>query len=115
MSVDVKNLNYDLVQKFKSGYEFVKPTNGLEKFHNPSFAIHKNKNLLQLFVYKDSFFDDLMWFTSEHFSQSIYINEFPCDLNYEIIKKYHPDIVIQEFWEGRVAGVLSQCETFSKS
>lgn len=112
MNSNAMNLNYELVPKFKLNHHYVFPTpRNLEKFHRPYLVVNKNKNLPVIFVYKDSYFGDLIGFVSEHFSQSYYINEFPCDINYEIIKNFHPNVVIQEFWEGRVEVVLKECQT----
>lgn len=110
MSVDAQNINYDLREKFHiTAYQ--DEIEDVENFHKPVVMSNENKNLPRLFVYKDSFFGELMGFTAEHFSQSIYVNEFPCDINYETIKNFHPNVVIQEFWEGRVEAVLSRCNT----
>jgi len=111
MNSNATNLNYDLVPNFqnKSQRISVLPLK-LAEFHKPYFFVNKDKNLPIIFVYKDSYFSDLSHFVSEHFSQSFYANEFPCDLNYKTIKNFHPNVVIQEFWEGRVEVVLSQCQ-----
>jgi alginate O-acetyltransferase complex protein AlgJ len=111
MGVETTNLNYDLIPKFKQKANLVLVSEEEQKqFHKPIFSVNENKNLPVLFVYKDSFFGELVRFVSEHFSQAFYVNEFPCDLNYEIIKNYHPNIVIQQFWEGRLETVLKQCK-----
>ncbi len=105
------NLNYDLAPKFKVSIQEIKPSLAeIKQFHKPIFFENNNKNLPVIFVYKDSYFADLMGYVSEHFSHSYYINEFPCDVNLEIIKKYHPNVLIQEFWEGRVELVLKRCK-----
>ncbi len=106
---DDMNLNYDLREKFVLKAHKIDIDVSLRNFHRAMVWKNEDNNLPRLFVYKDSFFGDLINFISEHFSQSIYINEFPCDLNYEIIKNMHPNLVIQEFWEGRVEVVLSGC------
>lgn len=111
MGSDASNIDYDLEPKFGVNYHHVWPiSEEVKKFHNPAVYLHNNKSLPLLFVYKDSFFGNIVNFTSEHFSKSIYINEFPCDINYEIIKNFHPNVVIQEFWEGRIEAVLSECK-----
>lgn len=112
MNSDATNLDYDLTPKFKQKSHRVLPNpDSISHFHKPYFFTNDDKNLPIVFVYKDSFFSDLANLLSEHFSQAIYANEFPCDLSYEIIKNFHPNIVIQEFWEGRVEVVLRQCST----
>jgi alginate O-acetyltransferase complex protein AlgJ len=111
MHSNAENLNYDLTPKFKTHVEPFDPSEDeKKKFHKPMFFANKTKTSPVLFAYKDSYFADLYGFVSEHFAKSFYINEFPCDLNYEIIKNYHPNVVIQEFWEGRVEVVLKQCQ-----
>ncbi len=111
MGIDTRNRDYYLVPKFQTSFYEKKPSlQETKQFHIPLFYQNKNKNLPIAFIYKDSFFDNLINFTSEHFSYSYYINEFPCDINYETIKKYHPNIVIQQFWEGRIEWVLKQCK-----
>jgi hypothetical protein len=110
MNLDVKNLNYDLTPKFKTYSKYILPSDEEKrKFHKPIFFVNDNKNLPIIFVYKDSYFADLFGFINEHFSKGFFINEFPCDLDYQIIKKYNPNVVIQEFWEGRVEVVLDRC------
>ncbi len=110
MGLDTTNLNYELTPKFKQNSYPIQPSkNELENFHKLAIFENDNKNLPKLFVYKDSYFGNLISLVSEHFSKSVYVNEFPCDLNYEIIKNYRPNVVIQEFWEGRVEVVLSEC------
>lgn len=111
MNSDASNVDYKLEPKFKPIAHYQWPTpKKLQNFHRPMFFLNDNKNLPVLFAYKDSFFGELQYFLSEHFYKSSYINEFPCDLNYETIKNHHPNVVIQEFWEGRVEVVLSQCK-----
>jgi len=110
MGVDTKNINYDLKEKFPLTHHQQSDDERVKNFHKGVVMINNNQNLPRLFVYKDSFFGDLIGFTSEHFSQSIYINEFPCDINYETIKNFHPNVVIHEFWEGRVEAVLQRCQ-----
>ncbi len=114
MSSGATNLNYDLTPKFeKSFYSVEVSKEDLTRFHRPLSFAHRNKNLPILFSYKDSFFGDLTDFIYEHFSYGFEINEFPCDLNYEIIKKYRPDVVIHEFWEGRTEAILKECKPSS--
>jgi alginate O-acetyltransferase complex protein AlgJ len=111
MNSDVTELNVELVPQFeRKSHIYEAPKAAKEQFHKPMFFENSDKNLPVLFAYKDSFFGNLTELVSEHFSQSAYINEFPCDLNYEILKNYRPNVVIQEFWEGRIEVVLSQCK-----
>lgn len=110
MNSEARSQDFSLSPKFKSAFRKIAPSKKeFDQFHLPDFYVNKNSDLPVLFAYKDSFFGDLLDFTSEHFSRSFYINEFPCDLNYEIIKNYRPNLVIQEFWEGRIEVVLNQC------
>ncbi|OFW81270.1 MAG: hypothetical protein A2887_05200 [Alphaproteobacteria bacterium RIFCSPLOWO2_01_FULL_40_26] len=111
MNSNSMNVNYDLQPKYKPAHNYVFPTPPiLKNFHRPYFVVNENKNLPVIFVYKDSYFGDLIDLISEHFSTAYYINEFPCDLNWETIKKFHPNVVIQQFWEGRIEVVLNQCQ-----
>lgn len=109
MGVSTTNINYDLQKNFNSLIREVSARDFVQ-FHKPRFFVNEDKNLPRLFVYKDSFFDSLNDLVSEHFSQSLYINEFPCDLKFENIKIFHPNLVIQQFWEGRVEEVLRNCK-----
>jgi len=68
------------------------------------------KTLPILFVYKDSFFDNMLVFFANHFSNAMFINEFPCNLEHKIIDKYQPNVVLQEFWEGRIEEVMNKCK-----
>ncbi len=97
-----ENFNYPYISR--SIKEFCR------RWHKPIFSENKNKNLPIIFTYKDSYFADLIPLVSEHFSQSFYINEFPCDLDFSILQKRRPNVVIQEFWEGRVEVVLRKCK-----
>lgn len=110
----LKNVNpdLDLAAKFnQTSYKVNQEIHPQEikQFHKPFLFLNKNKSLPRLFVYKDSFFGNLFGYTSEHFSWSLYVNEFPCDLKFDSIKKFHPNFVIQQFWEGRIEEVLKNC------
>jgi len=109
IGVDTVNVDYDLKPKFKVSYEEAEAPEAFKSFHNAYFTTNKNKNLPVLFTYKDSYFSDLVPFVSNHFSKAYYANEFPCDINYENIKNFHPNIVIHQFWEGRIEVVLNRC------
>lgn len=120
MSSDAMNVNFELEPKFPVTFEYALTQHSpreefvkqkMDRFYNPTVYRNSNKNLPVAFVYKDSFFGDLAAFTAEHFSMLFSANEFPCDLDYEIIKNFHPNVVIQEFWEGRVGVVLSECRS----
>ena len=111
MNLNVKNLNYDLVPKFKISHHGILSSEAEKKeFHNPVAFASDNQNLPVLFAYKDSYFGDLFSYVAEHFSKSYYANEHPCNLDYERIKDYHPNVVIQEFWEGRIEIVMRECK-----
>jgi alginate O-acetyltransferase complex protein AlgJ len=112
MNSDSGNINYDIVAKSNDwiGHRNLEYEKLLKDFHKPQVFDNSNSSSSKkLFVYKDSFFGDLSGFVSGHFERSIYINEFPCDLNWEILKKYDPDVVIQQFWEGRIEIIFNQC------
>lgn len=110
MGGQYSNLNYELEPKFK---ETIHPGKISEeekkKFHNVTIFENENKNLPRLFVYQDSYFGDLFRFVSQHFSYAFFTNQYPCDIEIESVKKYHPNIVMQEFWEGRVEHILGTC------
>ncbi len=112
MGIGATNVNYDLIPKFKIMSESIVSEDFdpyVRQFRHARLFVNENKNLPRLFVYRDSFFNDLSYFVSEHFSRSLYINEFPCDLNFAKIKNFHPDFVIQQFWEGRIEDILASC------
>lgn len=111
MGIKAENIDYNLKENFVPSFDFTKPTAAEYKmFHKPLFYRNHNKNLPILFVYKDSFFDNMIGFFANHFSQSYFINEFPCDLNLKTIEKYRANIVIQQFWEGRIEEVANECK-----
>ncbi len=111
MNIEAVNIDYKLQEKFVKNYKQIDASEAeFKRFHKPLFYFNNNKNLPVLFVYKDSFFDNLIDFVSNHFSRNYYINEFPCLLDQEVIKNYQPNVVIQEFWEGRIEEVINQCK-----
>lgn len=112
MNSKTKNLNYDLEPKFDKSYFFATqlPKAITKKYHKPLMFENNNQKLPRLFAYKDSFFSNIEVFIAEHFSYGFLVNEFPCDLDYEIIKQHNPNVVIQQFWEGRINSVFTQCK-----
>lgn len=111
MALNTTNLNYDLQPKFKINTKIIEPSKDEKlKFHNPFFLENTNKNLPILFAYKDSFFADLFLFIGEHFSTIYSANESPCDIEYSRISNYNPNVVIHEFWEGRIEIILNRCK-----
>jgi hypothetical protein len=111
MNSDAQNLSYDLLPKFKpNAYFFDAAKEYQEKFHKPIFLANKNQNLPIIFAYKDSYFGDLFLYVMEHFSRGYFINEHRCALDYEAVKTFYPDVVIQEFWEGRIELILNRCQ-----
>lgn len=110
------DIEYSLIPKTPFQFSEIKINDAERKqFHKPFFFTNKNQNLPILFSYKDSFSDGLMNFLPENFSKSYFTNEFPCQINLQIIQKYHADIVIQQMWEGRVEEVLKSCKMEVKS
>jgi hypothetical protein len=110
MGIDKTNLNYDLTAKFKLNSKSIDIDDKTKKlFHNPVFYENTNKNLPILFAYKDSFFADLYWLVAEHFSYLYSANENHCKLDLKKIIKYKPNLVIQEFWEGRIELIIDKC------
>lgn len=110
MNIDAQNIDYSLKEKFAKNFrQFDASTDELKKFHKAIFYRNYNKNLPILFVYKDSFFDNMMEFFAPHFATSYFINEFPCNLDYQVFKRYKPNIVLQEFWENRIEEVANNC------
>ncbi len=111
MGTNDANLNYELKPKFRETIHRIEPSaEEKKKFHNVTIYSNENKNLPRLFAYQDSYFGDLFRFISNHFSYAFYTNQYPCDIELETVKKYRPDVVMQEFWEGRVEVVLSSCK-----
>jgi hypothetical protein len=111
MGTNNSNLNYELEPKFKETITKLEASDEEKKiFHNVTIYSNDNKNLPRLFVYQDSYFGDLFRFVSGHFSYAFYTNQYPCDVDLEVVKKYRPNVVIQEFWEGRVEVVLGTCK-----
>ena len=104
------------VPKFPITYQFVrKKPKEFDDFHKSQLFVNKNKSLPTLFAYKDSFFDNLRFLTASHLSKTVYVNEFPCDLDFKVIQPHlNPkgsNIVIQQFWEGRIEDILNKCES----
>jgi len=111
MNSKVTNVDYNLAPKFtRTTQVIINLPESVKSFHRAYLIDNKDKSLPIIFAYKDSYFADLSYLIAEHFSQNILINESPCDIKYEIIKNFHPNVVIQEFWEGRIEVILNQCE-----
>ena len=111
MGIKAENIDYNLKENFvPKFYNYDLEDAEYKRFHKPVAYKNYNKNLPILFVYKDSFFDNMMEFFANHFSQSYFVNEFPCGLDMKIIKKYRANVVIHEFWEGRIEEVINNCE-----
>ena len=111
MGIKAENIDYSLKENFVMNFYNPSPTEAEYKmFHKPIIHRNYNKNLPILFVYKDSFFDNMMFYFSNHFWYSYFINESPCNLDMEIIKKYRANVVIHEFWEGRIEEVMNKCK-----
>ncbi len=111
MGIKAENIDYNLKENFVPNFYNVRPSEADYKiFNKPLIYRNYDKNLPILFVYKDSFFDNMAEFFANNFSQSYFVNEFPCDLNIEIIEKYHANVVIQQFWEGRIEEVANACK-----
>ncbi len=111
MGLEIVETNYELRPKFARSFEQLDATDAeLKLFHKPIFYKNYDRNLPVLFAYKDSFFDNLMEFFADSFSGAYFVNEFPCDLDLKIIKKYHANFVVQEFWEARIDEVAGVCE-----
>ena len=111
MGIKQTNRDFSLTKKFANNiYLNGKESKELKQiFHKAEVFEHNNKALPKLFVYKDSFFGELQNLVSEHFSVSLYINEFPCRIDYDILENYSPDYIIQQFWENRIESVLKKC------
>ncbi len=111
MNIEAKNIDYNL--RFKKPILFSQINLSEEirkKFHKPDFFKNQDQSLPILLVYKDSFFDNMLYFFAQNFSKSYFINEFPCDLDLNVIKSYKPNFVIQQFWEGRIEEVVNNCK-----
>ncbi len=111
MNMRLGNENLDLRANFEEKWFIIKPTKEEKKdFRKAEFFSNHDENLPVLFVYKDSFFDNMTYFMAQHFSRSYFVNEFPCDLNIDVVQKYKSNIVIQQFWEGRIEEVVNKCK-----
>lgn len=113
MNSKAQNIDYNLEPNFVKKYYYnVKISNKYrQKYHKAKLFNNIDKSLPRIFIYKDSFFDNLDAFIAQHFSYSLLINEFPCDLDYNIIKQHNPDIVIQQFWESRISSIANKCSS----
>lgn len=110
MGIKAEDIDYSLKENFVRSFYNQDPTElEYKMFHKLLIYRNYNKNLPILFVYKDSFFDNMMFYFSNHFSYNYFVNESPCNLDMEIIKKYRANIVIHEFWEGRIEEVMNKC------
>lgn len=112
MGINQVNLNYEIVAKFPltSKHIDVDKNSVLAKYHKPSIYVNDNKNLGILFAYKDSFFGDLFWLLAEHFSKIYAINESPCNVDLNLVSHLKADVVIHEFWEGRIEKIMASCK-----
>lgn len=111
MSSNAKNINYDLTPKFFiTSQQYLANDEVMKKFHRPILFKNINQNLPNIFVYKDSFFSELSAMVAQHFSTALFVNEFPCDLKWQILENHAPNVVIQEFWEGRIELILKTCQ-----
>jgi alginate O-acetyltransferase complex protein AlgJ len=110
MGVDTKNLNRDLAPKFKTYSQEIEGSK-VEKAEFHRFRAFENlhKNLPRAFVYHDSFYGELFDLANEHFSFVASANESPCDINYDRIRSYKPNVIIHEFWEGRIELIMKRC------
>jgi len=111
MGIKQTNKDFGLSKNFVSKISFNSEESEKLKeiFHKTAIYDNSDKSLPKLFVYKDSFFGELQDLVSEHFSKSIYVNEFPCRIDYDILENYSPDYIIQQFWENRIESVLKNC------
>lgn len=110
LGIKMTNIDYKLQKNFVSKIQRDDELlNNLKDFHKADAYKNTNQNLPRLFVYKDSFFNELKHLVSEHFSSAIYVNEFPCSIDYDILQNYSPDYVIQQFWENRIESILNEC------
>jgi hypothetical protein len=110
MNLEITDTEYNLIPKISYHYSQITTEADKKRFHKPDFFVNSNSNLPILFSYKDSFMDSPKFLLSEHFSKSYYINEFPCQIDINIIQEFKPNIVIQEMWEGRMEAVLQSCK-----
>lgn len=112
MGINQVNLNYEIVPKFllTSKQIDISKNSILTKYHKPTIYENNNKKLPILFAYKDSFFGDLFWLLAQHFSKIYAINESPCNVDLNIVSKLKADVVIHEFWEGRIEKIIASCK-----
>lgn len=111
MNLNLSNIDYDLSAKFVKNGNRIKVSQEIKDiFYKPQIFINNNKKLPVLFVYKDSFFDNMLDFFAQNFSISYFVNEFPCEINFNKIKNYDSNILIQQFWENRIEDIIDKCE-----
>jgi hypothetical protein len=63
----------------------------------------------RLLMYKDSFTVNMVDFISQHFSESLYIHEFPCYVDLRLIDSKKPDIVVHESIERGLHDIVRLC------
>ncbi len=114
MNLNLANINYDIQPKFVPNFiidqklsEQIKQEFG--SFKEPIIFTNKNKELPKLLAFRDSFFNDLAGFFANNFSTTLLISEQPCKIDYQKIKFYSPQVLIQQFWEGRVEEIANKC------
>jgi hypothetical protein len=112
MGINKVNLNYEIVAKFPltSKQIDIDKNSILAKYHKLTIYENENKKLPILFAYKDSFFGDLFWLLAQHFSKIYAINESPCNVDLNLASQLKADVVIHEFWEGRIEKIMASCK-----
>ncbi|MCE3254882.1 MAG: hypothetical protein K0R25_376 [Rickettsiaceae bacterium] len=115
MNLSIENDNeYSFQPKKPFSYSRLEITDDQKKqFQKSTFFTNKDKSLPVLFSYSDSFSGALMYFLPQHFSNAYFANEHHCKINLDIVKKYHPNIIIQEVIERKVQDFLETCKTDS--
>ncbi|MFC1658999.1 hypothetical protein ACFL0U_00330 [Pseudomonadota bacterium] len=105
----VEYMNYSLERK-KKGFQQVDLTDlEINNLHKAERFVNNNSNLPKVVMYKDSFTINMRDFLSEHFSNILYIHEFPCHVNLDVVRQNNPDIVIHESIERGMHDILRFC------
>lgn len=102
------HLKGDVTESFTALHaRFEKPSKGLK---NPPtgqmITVMPDQALPKAVIFRDSFFNGLQPFTSEHFSRVVYVSDFKVDFN--LIKEERPDIVILEVAERYLDRLLDE-------
>jgi len=107
INVDTEYTDYYLKRRWKN-FEEVDLSAEEEVLHKAQRFVGKD-GAPKLLMYKDSFTENMMDFLSQHFSESLYIHEFPCYVDLRLIDLEKPDIVVHESIERGLHDIVRLC------